>query len=216
MRDAIAAAGNLLTAWASGGQQLIAARERYPSWVTTIDDVYAVHGAMATHPLADALGGLAGYKQGSIGMVDGEPCVYGPLFRACFVEAPAGLSVHDANLFAMEAEFAFVLGADLAPTADGAPRSEAEVWDAVAEVALAIELVGTRHTLADATNFEKLADACCAAGARSAPTSSRRASRRCPQAACPSAPGSAAHARSARRSPRSRGAPTISTRAASV
>mmetsp|Transcript_10776 Transcript_10776/g.28270 ORF Transcript_10776/g.28270 Transcript_10776/m.28270 type:complete len:277 (-) Transcript_10776:143-973(-) len=156
----VVAAGVILEAWTTG--RPIASRENYPSWVTSIEDVYAVHEALVAHPLSSQLGGLVGYKQGSIGMVEGQPCVYGPLFAACMVESPAGLSGSAANLFAYEAEFAFVVGADLAPR--DSPRSEEEVWQAIAEVRLAIELVGKRHTLDDATNFEKLADACCAAG----------------------------------------------------
>jgi 2-keto-4-pentenoate hydratase len=72
---------------------------------------------------------LAGYKQGSIGMIEGQPCVVGPLFAAGLVESPAGLSVSAANLFAYEAEIAFIVGADLAPR-EGPPRSEEDVWQA--------------------------------------------------------------------------------------
>lgn len=161
-KDSRAAAGALLTAWTTG--KLIDSRESYPSWVSTIEDVYAVHAALAAHPLCTQVGGLAGYKLGGIGLVEGQPCVYGPLFAKSIVEAPAGMSVRAANLKAFEAEVAFILGSDLAPLPDGTTRSEADVWAALSEVRLAVELVGTRHTLADATTFEKLADSVNAAG----------------------------------------------------
>ena len=130
------------------------------------------------HPLFKGkLGGLGGYKQGGIGAaVDpatGEPVLaaYGILPRIGLLEERQGsrasdpiTSKHALNLFGLEAEIGFVMSADLVPR-EASAYTEAEVWAAVGQVRLTIELVGRRFDLAlagDASSLQSLGDASCA------------------------------------------------------
>jgi 2-keto-4-pentenoate hydratase len=152
--------GNLLLqAWIN--KEWITRREDYPS-VQSLDEVYAIHQAMAVDPINRQLGGCVGYKQGGIGAVPGVDAVYGLLFGCGMAESPAGISHSGFNLFGAEVEFAFVIGSTLQPRASA--YTDAEVIDAIAAVHLCIELCGKRHTIADATNLENLADSSCAGG----------------------------------------------------
>jgi 2-keto-4-pentenoate hydratase len=153
----------LLRAWID--KQWITCRADYPS-VGSLDEVYAIHRAMANDPMNAQLGGCVGYKQGGIGAVEGidgpVDAVYGLLFGCGMAEAPAGISHRDFNLFGAEVEFAFVMSRSLQPRTT--LYTDAEVADAVGAVHLCIELCGRRHTIADATNLENLADSSCAGG----------------------------------------------------
>jgi 2-keto-4-pentenoate hydratase len=97
-----------------------------------------------------------------MGVIEGEPCVYGLLFRAGLTESGGSLSHSRWNLFGLEPEVGFVIGEQIDPTDE--PRTAAEVFAAVGEVAPVIEVCGRRHTLADgATPLQSLGDASCAA-----------------------------------------------------
>ena len=91
-------------------------------------------------------GGLGGYKLGAIG-AEGEACLYAPLFRKFLVDAPGqDLSAAAYNLWQIEPEIGFVMGADVPTRDDGSPHSVEAVWGAVAEVVLCIECCGKRRT----------------------------------------------------------------------
>ena len=183
--DVAAAAQTLLEAW-SGSDGLIASLEAVPS-PPSITEVYALHAAMAQHPLFTSapLCGLGGYKQGGIGAAidpaSGEPvaAAYGILPRSRLlreqspVEPIASKSAF--NLFGLEAEIGFTMARSLPPRG-GAARgggggdaagvyTEDEVWAAVRSVHLTIELVARRFDLklaGDATSLQSLGDSSCA------------------------------------------------------
>jgi 2-keto-4-pentenoate hydratase len=102
---AAAAAQTLLLRWLD--RRWIGALQDCPS-VGSIDEVYAIHAAMADDPLVTELGGVAGYKMGGVGQVAGVAAAYGPLFGCGVVDAPAGVSQSRFNLFNLEVEFGFV------------------------------------------------------------------------------------------------------------
>ena len=171
-----------LQAWVSGTKATTRHKHFSPPDLAA---VYAVHDAMGADALAAQLGGVAGYKQGGIGaavLPNGTPApaVYGVLMGRDIVAegsaAAAALSVDHLGLFCCEAEIGFRMRA--APGADGGAAvgagtsstdvlTEQQVWDAVDEVFLAVELCGRRHALgegeAEATSLECLGDASCAA-----------------------------------------------------
>eukprot|EP00854_Cymbomonas_tetramitiformis_P010373 gene10373-12265_t len=158
------AARQLLQAWIS--RKWIQTKLEYPL-VSNIEQVYAIHAAMTKSPLAQKLGGHAGYKQGGVGAVQGQECVYGVLFGRGILDERewtgyTSISRSEFNLFGLEAEVGFLLGEDLPPRRRG--YSEAEVFSAVSEIVLCIECTGTRHTLNGLTSLERLADCCCGAG----------------------------------------------------
>ena len=117
----------------------------YPSAPSSLDEMYETHLAIQQHPLvASEFGGHAGYKLGAIG-AEGEPCLYAPLFNSYMVAAPGdGLSAASINLWQLEPEIGFVMGADLPARADGAPHTAAAAAAAVSKVVLCIELCGKR------------------------------------------------------------------------
>lgn len=124
--------------------------DEYPPAPASVDGLYETHLAIQQHPLVDSeLGGLGGYKLGAIGGA-GEPCIYAPLFRGFFVDAPEGtdaqMSTGAIHLAAVEAEYGVLMGSDLPPRSDDKPYSAEEVWAAVDEVVLCIECCGKRGT----------------------------------------------------------------------
>jgi 2-keto-4-pentenoate hydratase len=144
--------------------------------------MYNVHLAMQTHPLAEDLGGLGGYKIGAVG-AEGEPCLYAPLFADFLVDArerstfasfgarsrsgERPLSARAIGLHQIEPEFAVLLGDDVAPRADGQPHAANEVWRRVEHVALSIECCGQRATpdvIAATSRLGKFQDALSAGG----------------------------------------------------
>eukprot|EP00035_Acanthoeca_spectabilis_P026228 m.461815 g.461815 ORF g.461815 m.461815 type:complete len:268 (+) comp22416_c0_seq1:1743-2546(+) len=154
-----ASADRLMRAWALS------------EWVTSADEmpspksgaeVYQLHEALTRHALAtSALGGLAGYKQGGIGVIEGEPCVYGILFKSGLVQSGSSLSQSKHNLFGVEPEIGFMMGSTLEPMAT--TRSEAEVFAAVEAIVPVIEVCGRRHKIESVTPLQSLGDASCAA-----------------------------------------------------
>jgi 2-keto-4-pentenoate hydratase len=153
------AAQELLEKWLS--REWIDSIEAYPA-VFNIDEAYAIHAAMGANELVEKLGGIAGYKMGGLGQIEGVAAAYGPLFGIGIVDAPAGLSVSALNLFNLEVEIGFVMGSTLAPRDD--PFSDDEVWAATKEVVLSLEICGKRHTIeSPPSNLIGLAD-CSSAG----------------------------------------------------
>jgi 2-keto-4-pentenoate hydratase len=80
------------------------------------------------------------------------------------VTGVGSISVGEWNLFCVEAEVGFIMGTDLPPTADNAPRTEAEVYAAVESVAVCIECVGRRYATPDAAPLQAAADGLSGAG----------------------------------------------------
>lgn len=130
---------------------------------------------------------LAGWKLGAPGAsVDedtGKPCVavVAPLLRETIADENLAFSIEGSKLFGVEVEIAFVMKSDLVPLVkDGScetktteavenPQSGAfdvdEVWEAVGETRLALELIGSRlPSLENAPGLLKLADLICAGG----------------------------------------------------
>ena len=99
-------------------------QEEYPPAPASLTEMYETHLAIQQHPLvASEFGGHAGYKLGAIG-AEGEPCLYAPLFSSYIVAAPGdGLSAAAINLWQLEPEIGFVMGAGLPPRADGTPHT---------------------------------------------------------------------------------------------
>ena len=153
------AAQTLLERWLS--REWIESIDAYPA-VFNIDEAYAIHAAMAANPLVNKLGGIAGYKMGGLGQIPGVAAAYGPLFGLGIVDAPAGLSVSALNLFNLEVEIGFVMGSTLEPRDE--PFGHDEVWAAVKEVVLSLEICGKRHKIdTPPSNLIGLAD-CSSAG----------------------------------------------------
>ena len=82
------------------------------------------------------------------------------VFQQSHLHSPTSIpTVLQRGLLAVEAEFAFILGRSLPPRT--LPYTQQELWDAVAVVVPAIEVVGTRWSGAafqQATGFQKIAD----------------------------------------------------------
>ena len=112
----------------------------------SIAEMYETHLAIQQHPLvASEFGGLGGYKLGAIGAVEGEACLYAPLFRRFLVPMPGeGLSAAAIQLWQIEPEIGFVLGAGLPARTDGNPHTAESVWAAASEVVLCVECCGKR------------------------------------------------------------------------
>jgi hypothetical protein len=86
---ATSAADKYMRAW--GARAWIADPAEMPPPPATVRDMYLVHDAMKNHPLCiTAFGGLAGWKLGAVGVIQGEPAISAPLFRQFVVDAPAG------------------------------------------------------------------------------------------------------------------------------
>jgi hypothetical protein len=86
---ATSAADTYMRAW--GARAWIADPAEMPPPPATVRDMYLVHDAMKDHPLAEsAFGGLAGWKLGAVGVIQGEPAISAPLFRQFVVDAPSG------------------------------------------------------------------------------------------------------------------------------
>lgn len=175
-----AAADRLMQAWVS--RQQITCAEEYPRAPSSVAEMYDVHLAMQTHPLAEDLGGHGGYKIGAVG-VEGEPCFYAPLFRDFLVDvrerstfATFGakgrsgdrpLSLSAIGMHQIEPEFALLMGDDVPPRADGQPHATSEVWQRVEHVALCLECCGQRATpdvIASTSRLGKFQDALSAGG----------------------------------------------------
>ena len=114
-------------------------QEEYPPAPASLTEMYETHLAIQQHPLvASEFGGHAGYKLGAIG-AEGEPCLYAPLFSSYIVAAPGdGLSAAAINLWQLEPEIGFVMGAGMPPRADGTPHTATTVAAAVSKVVLCI------------------------------------------------------------------------------
>jgi 2-keto-4-pentenoate hydratase len=145
---AAANADTLVRAWATC--RWIDSVERYPPPPDDLTQLYAVHAAMAEHPLvASELGGLGGWKVGAVGAL-GQPCIYAPLFRRFFVREGEylynPLTVAAVQMHQVEPEIALVMGRDLDARCDGVLHSQDDVWAAVESVNMSIECCGQRGT----------------------------------------------------------------------
>ena len=140
---AVKAADVFVKSWISGTRLT---PETLPAAPESIDAMYETHLAIQTHPLvASDLGGHAGYKLGAIG-AEGQPCIYAPLFGNFVTDKAEQVSASAIQLWQIEPEIALILGEEIAPATDGKPHSVDDVWAAVSEVALSIELCGKRGT----------------------------------------------------------------------
>lgn len=142
---AVSAPDALLNAWAQ--RKWITSVEMYPDAPSNVEELYKTHLAIQSHPSVEAdFGGHGGYKIGAVGAL-GEVCIYAPLFRRWFVDAPDGaLSISAVQMWQVEPEFGMLLGADLTTRADGEPHSVADVLAAVKSVVLCIECCGRRSS----------------------------------------------------------------------
>eukprot|EP00240_Pyramimonas_obovata_P016087 CAMPEP_0118924632 /NCGR_PEP_ID=MMETSP1169-20130426/2681_1 /TAXON_ID=36882 /ORGANISM="Pyramimonas obovata, Strain CCMP722" /LENGTH=267 /DNA_ID=CAMNT_0006865763 /DNA_START=123 /DNA_END=926 /DNA_ORIENTATION=- len=150
------AAGEILvTAWAEG--KWLRESSEFPN-CSSVDAMYATHLAMQTHPIAtSALGGHAGYKTGGVNAIEGQPCLYGPLFGRFVVDHnQESLSKAAINAHQLEPEIIAIMGQDLPSRADGKPYTLEEVLTAVDSFALGIEINGRRATAALASDLPKL------------------------------------------------------------
>ena len=142
--DVVTTADTFVRAWV-GGSKLNA--DAFPAPPTSVGDMYAVHEAIAAHPMVSNLGGVGGYKLGAIG-AEGEACLCAPLFKNFLVEAPGeGLSCAAIGLRQIEPEVGIIMKDDLEARPDGQPHSVATVWAAVDAVVLCIECCGRRGTV---------------------------------------------------------------------
>lgn len=88
---------------------------------------------------------------------DEVPPTAAPILPGCRLASPAAVRASDFSLLGIEAEIAFRFGADLPPR--GAPYSDGDVFAAVGEIVVAIELCDTRLTdWQDASPLWRLAD----------------------------------------------------------
>ena len=157
---AAAAADTLVRAWSSA--LWIASPADYPPPPRSVDELYAVHDAIAAHPLAQTppLNGVAGWKVGAVG-AEGEVCIVAPLFRGFIVDAPgAALSAAAIQMHQIEPELAVVMAEDLPPRLDGEPHTAEGLLlpqqpgggggggggGAIRSVSLCIECCGQRGT----------------------------------------------------------------------
>ena len=135
--------------------------------------IYHTHDNLIA--LGHYLGGHIGYKQGGMGVIEGVPCIYGPMFGRGLETSGASISMKRDHLFGIEAEVGFVMKANLPPIGQTfdenggviplPERSEEDVWAAVDYCVACIETVGTRLNFSPgATALEKISDASCAAG----------------------------------------------------
>lgn len=150
--DAVAKAASTLVAARRGRQPI----EALPADCRPVsaEDGYAVQKAFIT-AFGEAIGG---WKAGAtlkavqerFGLA--EPFL-GPMLAATIMHSPAAAKAADFNLspgadgkrpIAVEVEFAFRLGRDLAPKAGG--HSDAEVLDAVEALVPAMEIITPRYT----------------------------------------------------------------------
>jgi 2-keto-4-pentenoate hydratase len=133
----------LLAARESGSGIAALAPELVPA---TADEAYAVQDIVAAR-----LGRIAGWKVGAPSPSAEPNCA--PLFADLVAASPARWRAARFPLGGIEGELAFRFGHDLPPRAK--PYSEDEVWQAVATLHPAIELVQSRF--ADFRAAEKLA-----------------------------------------------------------
>ena len=115
--------------------------------VLNLSDAYSVHSAMTE--ASCALGPHVGWKCGACAPAAQKAFNLQEPFRAPLFQhvicSDAATDRSATGTLALEAEFGFVLRADLPPRPDGAgPYSSAEVWGAVGLVVPSIEVVGTR------------------------------------------------------------------------
>jgi len=140
---------------------------------TNEQEIYCIHDDIIA--LGHHLGGHIGYKQGGMGVIEGVPCIYGPMFGRGLAMNGAIISMKRDQLFGIEAEVGFVMKMALPPIEQKfdeeghaippPERSEEEIWAAVDYCVACIETVGTRLNFEPvATGLEKLSDASCAAG----------------------------------------------------
>jgi len=126
-------AESYMQAWAS--KQWIADNALMPPAPPTVAEMYLVHRAMQDHALAQsAFGGLAGYKLGAVGVIEGEAAISAPLFTRFVVDASTEaslcggvVSAAEINMHNLEAEVGVIMAADLEKKTDGRPYSADEV-----------------------------------------------------------------------------------------
>jgi len=99
---------------------------------------------MADSPHAKRLGGLVGYKLGWKDKYSEQRALYGPIFGCGIINEGESVSLTQHKVFCAEAEFGFTFGVSLPARVQ--PYSEEEVWAAVDDVSLCIELCGTRQS----------------------------------------------------------------------
>lgn len=159
------AADVFLKAWVA--RTWISDAEQYPQAPNDVAALYDTYREIQMHPLAAELGGHGGYKVGAVGAL-GEACLYAPLFRNFFLEAPdQNLSMAACQIHQVEPEFGVIMGADLPARADGAPHSVEDAWAAVDYVVLCIECCGRRasaEVIAAQEPLGKMADILSAGG----------------------------------------------------
>eukprot|EP00943_MAST-04B_sp_MAST-4B-sp1_P002649 g2649.t1 len=131
--------------------------------LSNIDEAYAIHKYMTK--TMSTLGKHAGWKCGACtkaawtNMGLSGP-FRAPLFSRRLYNSPAQTNKVDNNVFLLEAEFAFMMSKNLPPR-DNQPYTTKEVWDAVALIAPAIEIVGSRWSgtaMEHCNNLHKIAD----------------------------------------------------------
>ena len=132
--------------------------------LASIDEAYTIHKYMTK--TMSTLGKHAGWKCGACGekawtgMGLKEP-FRAPLFLRRMYNSPSQINKIDDNVFLLEAEFAFVMSKGLPPR-DNKPYTPEEVWDAVALLAPAMEIVGTRwagKAREESGDLQRIADA---------------------------------------------------------
>ncbi len=163
------AADRLIHAWSS--RQWIVSPDDYPPPPGSVDELYAVHDALAAHPLAQQapLNGMAGYKVGAIG-AEGEVCIYAPLFSGFLVHAPGtSLSAAAIQMHQIEPELAVTLATDLPIRKDGVLHTAEQLWSdgSIRSVSLCIECCGARastEVLAKQTPLGRFQDSLAAGG----------------------------------------------------
>jgi 2-keto-4-pentenoate hydratase len=136
-------AQRLLAARESGTGMATPARELVPA---SDDEAYAVQDLVAAR-----LGRIAGWKVGASGPAAAPNCA--PLLADFVAPSPARFPAARFPLGGIEGELAFRFGRDLPPRAHA--YDEDEVWQAVATLHAAIELVQSRY--ADFPAVDKLA-----------------------------------------------------------
>lgn len=126
-----------------------------PNPPETVDDVYETHKHMISHCGSHLATSLVGYKMGAVGLVDGEPCFYGPLFKEFLTSCPMPqLSLSRlCNCHTLEVEIGFVMKTSLPVKSNHSHYTLEEVWDAVDSVVGCVELCGSRF---DATAMGKV------------------------------------------------------------
>jgi 2-keto-4-pentenoate hydratase len=134
----------------------------------TLQDVYNV--LSGTCKTTSTLGDHVGWKCGAcdpqawtkLGLTEPfrAPLHRNRVFQQSHLHSPTSIpTVLQRGLLAVEAEFAFIMGQSLPPRT--LPYTQQELWDAVAVVVPAIEVVGTRwsgRAFQQATGFQKIVD----------------------------------------------------------